>query len=488
MFNVRDFGAVGDGSTDDTQAIQACINAAQQVANTNPEQGSAVLIPSGRYLIDGGPLLVSEGRIAIYGEGPSQTRLRTSLATASIIKVEGPASASVLEIAIEGIGFEGTNSNITGGQLVELVNVVGGWFCDLKIDNFHDGISFQGGNRCFFSNIIVSDNGRITGVGNAAILLGGTTSTGVASDVHFDNLQILANAGSGIYHQYSIFLRGFDGVYITNSHLIDGAFGIVVSPTSNAGENYATSLLVSNTYFDKTSGSAHLEIQGGGAVAYHDFQFSNCYFRESGNDAVHFASLSQIPEFISFVGCVFRTNAGSSIKVDETVNPPKNVQIVGCIFDGNNTAGGATDGDLFVRGENWLIAANTITGGSVAGTAIWLRSECTNSRVSETNLRASLAGSRLKNDGTGNRFSAIDGVALKTTGAVTISNPSKTATVTHGLAWAPAASDVSITPTAANANVARWWISGITATQFTINLDVAPTTSAVFSWSANLQS
>ncbi|HEY8897134.1 MAG TPA: glycosyl hydrolase family 28-related protein, partial [Niastella sp.] len=44
IFNVRDFGAKGDGKTLDTKAIQAAIDAC------NKEHGGTVLIPAGDFI------------------------------------------------------------------------------------------------------------------------------------------------------------------------------------------------------------------------------------------------------------------------------------------------------------------------------------------------------------------------------------------------------------------------------------------------------
>src|SRR6185436_13690231 len=44
IYNVRDFGAKGDGSTVDTSAIQSAIDAA------NKDQGGTVLIPAGIFI------------------------------------------------------------------------------------------------------------------------------------------------------------------------------------------------------------------------------------------------------------------------------------------------------------------------------------------------------------------------------------------------------------------------------------------------------
>lgn len=84
--NVRDFGAQGDGKTDDTQAFQKAIDAAHEMG------GNVVYIPRGDYLI-GGNLEVRE-HVILEGvfRGPthaSQNRGSTLLAVAGKGEVEG---------------------------------------------------------------------------------------------------------------------------------------------------------------------------------------------------------------------------------------------------------------------------------------------------------------------------------------------------------------------------------------------------------------
>src|SRR6266403_5497165 len=50
VFNVKDFGAKGDGSTDDTTAIQNAINAAM-TTGVNSLGGAIVFFPPGQYKV-----------------------------------------------------------------------------------------------------------------------------------------------------------------------------------------------------------------------------------------------------------------------------------------------------------------------------------------------------------------------------------------------------------------------------------------------------
>jgi hypothetical protein len=63
--SVRDFGAVGDGSTDDAPAFAAAVEAAPQ--------GSAVRVPEGTYLLRSA-LTIDKG-VVLCGEGPDRSRL-----------------------------------------------------------------------------------------------------------------------------------------------------------------------------------------------------------------------------------------------------------------------------------------------------------------------------------------------------------------------------------------------------------------------------
>lgn len=65
-FNVLDYGAVGNGTTDDTAAIQACVDAAVAAG------GGAVFLPTGTYKITSAISVISR-KISIFGEGADAT-------------------------------------------------------------------------------------------------------------------------------------------------------------------------------------------------------------------------------------------------------------------------------------------------------------------------------------------------------------------------------------------------------------------------------
>lgn len=64
VFNVKDYGAIGDGATNDTTAIQAAVTAA---VATSPNVRATIFFPDGRYLSDAITASGFQGRICFCG-------------------------------------------------------------------------------------------------------------------------------------------------------------------------------------------------------------------------------------------------------------------------------------------------------------------------------------------------------------------------------------------------------------------------------------
>jgi Pectate lyase superfamily protein len=114
-FNVRDYGAVGDGTTDDTAAIQAAINAA------NAGGGGIVFLPPGTYLSRGQTLY---SRIHLRGSGGDATILKLAAgANTAIVQSDGFAqltgtgsAGGIDRFSIRDLTLDGNKAeNPTGG-------------------------------------------------------------------------------------------------------------------------------------------------------------------------------------------------------------------------------------------------------------------------------------------------------------------------------------------------------------------------------------
>jgi parallel beta-helix repeat protein len=213
-FNVKAFGAVGDGTTNDSSSIQSAINA---VVNAG---GGVVLIPKGKYLINTS-VTITGPNVTILGEGTGKTTL--------LAGYDGQSTLS------SGTGRPGLisffhTSNPTNNCFVESLSI------DLQF-KATSGISFFACNvRNTTSNVGISDveiyHRGIDHAGDMApIVIHGGLSTdtwkGIFDLVRIKDVYIHDGLPTQISDQvgYSILVRAnymsnvlFDNVTFQNTH------------------------------------------------------------------------------------------------------------------------------------------------------------------------------------------------------------------------------------------------------------------------------
>jgi len=109
VLNVKGYGARGDGSTDDTAAIQAALNVAPTLAGT----GIDIVLPPGQYNLTA-PLLI-RGTTRLRGAGTNQVFLYGPGVTGALIK--SATTATILNhVVFAGFTINGGNSTtLTAG-------------------------------------------------------------------------------------------------------------------------------------------------------------------------------------------------------------------------------------------------------------------------------------------------------------------------------------------------------------------------------------
>lgn len=206
--SVKDFGAVGDGITNDTAAIQA----AAIYCKTNKK---TLHFPAGTYLLT--PNQVDVGGIETFGDG-ANTILRSTGAAGAILKAEGnPASVYagfINDTYIHDIQLDGTTNSVNtiGLSLIAQINcrVENIYVRRLNIafnesalircsyNNVRDvTVSFTNAERCNY--IVYNNSGYRT------------------ADIDFTNSQVMAN----LYH---IYLKGTASAYIDGYNIIGNTF------------------------------------------------------------------------------------------------------------------------------------------------------------------------------------------------------------------------------------------------------------------------
>lgn len=132
-FNVKDYGAVGNGSADDRAAIQAAIDAAAV-----PAGGGIVFFPPGKFMVDcttaglvlpNSKHIILRGCAAGIGGFDSVSRIMRSAGTATLIRNATPTGDERFNGQVENLDIHGNNAT---GRIVHIVRS-GGRFQGLRI-------------------------------------------------------------------------------------------------------------------------------------------------------------------------------------------------------------------------------------------------------------------------------------------------------------------------------------------------------------------
>ena len=171
------YGATGDGTTNDSAAIQAAVNAA------NTAGGGVVYFPPGVYRI--GTRIELKSGVSLVGAGQEYTTLKamSGLTTSVIVGLSGTAAAN---LAIRGLkvdaDYSATAINLNGIQITNGSNIV---IDDCAVTNVANaGIVLTTCTSCVVSGSRVSHTGKAqAGVGFGVLLTGGTNCK--VHDNHF---------------------------------------------------------------------------------------------------------------------------------------------------------------------------------------------------------------------------------------------------------------------------------------------------------------
>lgn len=314
--DVKDFGAKGDGVTDDALAIQAAISSAAALSATP----SIVIIPKGIYKI-GSTIKVPSG-VSVQGFGRNATEVRTS-SNAVVAFQTDIADRTAVDGELSG--------NSSGQYFVEIKDMIisgasigihlrEGWFSNLEnlwIKNCLIGIKYGIGTS------------NVTGVywttTRHVWIKDGTTSIEITD---FSNLNIWENCR-------------FEGV--TGAKIYE--------PTTPLG------LGMQNNVFRNVEFTAFNAVENTAKTI--NFKFDECYFEQDG---FSYRSTSPNSKSTTFDSCLFASNA----KKDHTI-----------WFDGYdikpiienswfyNTKDPAVSGDLYNINVGGVNANNVVSGNNL---------------------------------------------------------------------------------------------------------------------------
>ena len=194
--SVKDFGAVGDGVTDDTAAIQAAINYCTSLSNRKQTLYFPANNAATSYRITAS--LVITGRLNIIGDGEFSTTIYADGFSAGqyILNFDNLDASVVYFGGVRGITLRGSNTNARGIRL----NNASYWTLK-NVQLFTLGVGvYLTGTRCF-SNFFE----QVTGYG-----------------ISFYTVQFDSFTGGGQYQFLGCTFTGANGVYVSNTASTDG--------------------------------------------------------------------------------------------------------------------------------------------------------------------------------------------------------------------------------------------------------------------------
>lgn len=203
IVSVKDFGAKGDGITNDTAAIQAAINAAGSYAS--------IFFPTGTYLVTSG-LTITNDRVVLYGTGKYSSRIEfePTVSNTVLFTFRSAGGGIIWQDALRDIGIE-SEGNTLSKTAVKIVDSSGFYMHNVVIYPFAStgndaiGIWLQGRETGTFSKIdswadlpLWIDKNPDT-----------ATSTLDLDQTHFSDMYLSANDAQPV-------IKVTDGVQLTN--------------------------------------------------------------------------------------------------------------------------------------------------------------------------------------------------------------------------------------------------------------------------------
>jgi len=283
--NVQDYGAVGDGVTNDAVAIQATIDA------IDAQGGGTLFFPKGVYVLNSGITLCSS--LTILGENGSIIRQSDSVPQWAIRGV------SVNNVVFDTIQIESTGTAFTDGNQ--------------RLLQIESGSNLELLNCTFY-------NARSLGVVFDA-----------CTNVKVSNITAKNNYATGL-----TFRNQCGAVTITNSYFYSNGNTTVATGSFGRGLliwQSANCTVTGCVFEDNTEYGLRLYSEIADTVGNRNIAISGCTFRNNGTIATSKIDLflydeSGRIERVAIAGCTFNTRTGNTAVAVQG----KNVSLTGCVF------------------------------------------------------------------------------------------------------------------------------------------------------------
>lgn len=374
-YNVKQYGAAGNGTTDDTTAINAAITAANAT-------GGVVFLPPGTYKISS-PLNLSTANVSLKGAGASSIiQPSASFAGSNIVNITANyCGVTDLQIAYANTSYASNPAadgiQLTGAQNILIQNVIllyiNGWAVQssatagvrnkwTKFDNIFSSLCAKG-----IHIVGVAANNNAAHVLAHCILdqvaTGSSNGDGYliedCYDIECSNLECNLTAGSGA----AFHIKG----RCSSIHLVNFVGGCD-TPTSTgpavlieSGTNGNPSQIeLTNSIFE--TGSIGISITTGSEIT-----ISGCRLETNATHGINLAPGGTI-DTICIQGCSFNANGQTAAAGHYDINSSAtgNIVIQGCSFlTPSGSGAGQTAAGVNVSAGHHIVSNNLFLGSTV---------------------------------------------------------------------------------------------------------------------------
>lgn len=351
IFNVRYYGAVGDGSTNDTAAFAAATTA----LNAAP-RGGVIYLPTGVYNVDNGSMNITASNAAVVGADRGGAVILNRTATGDCITLSGGAFLTIRDICIFAASQQssGCGINVVSASDVLLVN--------LQLNNQFDGIYVRATapNATGGSFKVTLRNYEINNPKNSAI----TVDNGQVGDTYIGNGIVSSNPASR--PAYGVRLMTTGHCEITELNCTGATTGLMVDPhnslmTGLANRDVTYVFINPGTLFDSCATNAANFNAGAGTARIRSIHSNGAWFAGTiagGAAGVITQGSGGIIDDVTFTACRILANQTHGIQHGFGTN----LRVIGCTIAGNSAASsGVSDGvNIAAAVSNWTVQNSKI--------------------------------------------------------------------------------------------------------------------------------
>ena len=335
--NVRDFGAAGDGRTDDSGPLQAAIDAAQRSG------GGVVLLPAGTYALDRG-VRVTGGAITLAGEGQGATTLLASASlTDNVVAFDGRAAeggiagGGVRQMTIDAVAprGEGTGLHLTDAFriLIQDVDVRSQLVC-CRMDG-HGSLQYV--ERGHWSAI---------SPGGVGLWIDTVAEPPLGGNDQFVSHLVIEGVEALDAQPYAgIRITSSEAVWLTNCDVLSCRYGLAIDPVGGSHPGVVSWLFAQGCAFDSCADHGIYVSPAPGAVC-KGLSFVDCW--SSSAQRGDGCYIGGPVDGVELLGHRFLQNAANGLLVED---PARNVSVDASTAAGNTLSGLAFNcSDFSVRG------------------------------------------------------------------------------------------------------------------------------------------